>query len=295
VIGVELQRRPAGAEPWQPPSVCPVCGTNVVRAEDEAALRCPNARCPGRLKALVFHFTRRTTMDVDRLGWALIDQLVEAGLLRDSSDVFALTEPDKRAKLLALERMGERSVDKLLESVDHARTSRTLAQLLSGLGIPLVGSVAARLIAERYRNLRTLLDTPPEQLEAALSEIRGIGPKIAESVKSFFADEVQRATVERLLALGVVANQPERSAEEIGAAASGPLAGKSFCVTGTLSRPREEIHALIRAAGGEVHDSVRKGTTFLVAGAKVGQSKLTAAEKRGTKVLTEDELAAMLA
>jgi len=290
VIGVELQRRPEGATPWQPPSACPVCGTAVVRAEDEAALRCPNVRCPGRLKALVFHFTRRTAMDVDRLGWALIDQLVDAGLLRDPSDVFALTQPDKREKLLGLERMGEKSVDNLLESVARARKSRTLAQLLSGLGIPLVGAVAARVIAERYGSVPALLATAPEQLEQELAAIRGIGPKIASSVASFFADRDARAMLERLLELGVEVSQPAPAAPVTG----GALAGKSFCVTGTLSQPREEIHALIRAAGGEIHDSVRKGTSYLVAGDKVGQSKLTAAEKRGTKVLSEAELRALL-
>ncbi len=287
VISVSLERRPPGTHAWKPPTHCPVCGTAVTRAEDEAALRCPNLRCPGRLKALIFHFTRRTAMDVDRLGWALIDQLVDKGLLRDVADIFAL--PARREQLLQLERMADKSVDNLLESVERARQGRTLAQLLSGLGIPLVGAVAARVVAERYSSLQALLDAEPEPLEQALAQIRGIGPKIAQSVTRFFAEPANREVAGRLLALGVRAEQPAPPPVE-----GGRLAGKSFCVTGTLSQSREEIQALIRAAGGEVHDSVRKGTTYLVAGEKVGQTKLAAAEKRGTKVLDEAALRALL-
>jgi DNA ligase (NAD+) len=287
VISVELERRPEGTEPWKPPQACPVCSTRVVRAEDEAALRCPNPRCPGRLKAAIFHFTRRSAMDVDHLGWSLIDQLVDKALLRDLSDIFALRE--RRAELLQLERLADKSVDNLLDAVDKAKTSRTFAQLLAGLGVPLVGSVAAKVIAERYGSLPKLLDADPERLREELAQSRGIGPKIADSVARFLADDANRSVLRRLLELGVQAREPVVSI------AAGPLSGSSFCVTGTLSRPREEIHALIRAAGGQVHDRVGKGTTYLVAGDKVGQAKLTAAEKRGTKVLTEPELEAMLA
>jgi len=286
VISVELDKRPAGTEPWTPPSACPVCATPVQRMPDEAALRCPNPLCPGRVKAGIFYFTRRSAMDVDRLGWALIDQLVERGLLRDVADVFAL--PAQRAALLELERMAEKSVDNLLESIERARTGRSLVQLLTGLGIPLVGGVAARLIAERYRTLPELLAREPAQVGAELAAIRGIGPKIAESVARFLAEQQNRRMLEKLLELGVELAPPEVRVTE------GPLGGASFCVTGTLTRPREEIHALIRTAGGEVHDNVRKGTTYLVAGEKVGQSKLTAAEKRGTKVITEDQLAQLI-
>jgi DNA ligase (NAD+) len=291
VISVSLEHRPLGTAPWKPPEACPVCGTAVAREGDEAALRCPNPRCKGRIKAGIFHFTRRTAMDVDHLGWALIDQLVDHGLLADFGDVFAL--PARREALLALERMADKSADNLLLAIEKAKHSRTFGQLLFGLGIPHVGSVAAKVIAERYKSLDALLSVAlePERLRTELSASRGIGPKIADSVASYFADEHNRKVANKLLELGVRARQPEASHEQ----GQGALCGASFCVTGTLSRPREEIHALIRENGGEIHQRVGKGTTYLVAGDKVGQSKLTAAEKRGTKVITEAELEARVA
>jgi DNA ligase (NAD+) len=287
VISVELEKRPDGTVPWVPPSACPVCATPVKRAQDEAALRCPNPRCPGRIKAGIFYFTRRGAMDVDRLGRSLIEQLVDAGMLRDVADIFSL--PARRAELLELERMADKSADNVLESIDEARTGRTLAQLLTGLGVPLVGGVAARLIAERYGTLQALLERKPEEIASELAAIRGIGPKIADSVGRFMSDEGNRATLARLIELGLELKAPEAKP------AGGPLSGKSFCVTGTLSKPREEVHAQIRTAGGEVHDRVGKGTTYLVAGDKVGKSKLDAAEKRGTKVIDEAELERMIA
>jgi DNA ligase (NAD+) len=286
VISVSLEARPEGTVAWQPPEKCPVCATPVKRAEDEAALRCPNQRCPGRVKAGIFYFTRRSAMDVDRLGRSLIDQLVDSGMLRDVADLFAL--PSRRAELLELERMADKSADNVLESIEGAKRGRTLSRLLTGLGIPLVGMVAARVVAERYRTLPRLLEIAPEQLREELGGSRGIGPKIADSVARYFADEDNRAVLRKLLELGVEVEEP---APVVG---SGPLAGSSFCVTGTLTRPREEIHAAIRAAGGEVHANVGKGTTYLVAGDKVGKSKLTAAEKRGTKVIDEAALGRLL-
>jgi DNA ligase (NAD+) len=290
VIGVSLEHRPEGTTPWLPPEVCPVCGTPVAREGDEAALRCPNPRCKGRVKAGIFHFTRRTAMDVDRLGWALIDQLVEQGLLEDFGDVFAL--PARRDALLALERMADKSADNLLAGIEKAKQSRTFGQLLFAFGIPHVGSVAAKVIAERYKSLDALLAvaSEPERLRTELAASRGIGPKIADSVASYFADEHNRKVAQKLIDLGVRTRQPEAPSAQ----SQGALFGASFCVTGTLSKPREEIHALIRANGGEIHERVGKGTTYLVAGDKVGQSKLTAAEKRGTKVITEAELEARI-
>jgi DNA ligase (NAD+) len=287
VLSVDLAQRPADAQSWTPPTHCPACGSEVGRAEDAAALRCPNTQCKGRIKAGLFHFTRRTAMDVDRLGIALIEQLVDAGLLSDAADIFAL--PTRRDALLALPRMAKKSVDNLVASIEEAQKGRTLTRLLGGLGIPLVGSVAASVIAKRYGSLRALLDTDAARLLAELGEIHGIGPKIAESVAAFFAEPRNRETAERLLSLGVHAEEPAPEA-----AVQGPLTGSSLCATGVLSEPREQIHALIRAAGGEVHERVGKNTTYLVAGEKVGETKLEAARKRGTKVISEAELRALI-
>ncbi|HEX2676962.1 MAG TPA: NAD-dependent DNA ligase LigA [Polyangiales bacterium] len=289
VVSVELDKRPKGTQAWVAPTHCPACDTAAVRVAEEAALRCPNPRCPGRLRALLFYFTRRSGMDIDRLGESLIEQLVDTKLVRDVADIFALAE--KRDQLLALPRMGEKSRDNLLASIEEAKRGRTFSQLLTGLGVPLLGSVAASVVAERYRNLRALLDVPIEQLRTELDEIHGIGPKMVESLCAYLTDPEQRAVLEKLLALGVVAEEPDAAP----AVTEGPLLGKSFCVTGVLSRPREAVHDAIRAAGGEIHDRVKKGTTYLVAGDKVGETKLKAAKKAGTQVLSEAELQAMLA
>ncbi len=289
VVSVDLGKRPPDTLPWQAPKTCPACSETVVRVEGEAALRCPNPRCPGRLKALLFYFTRRSGMDVDRLGISLIDQLVEHGLAHDVADIFAL--PTKRSELLALPRMGEKSCENLLASVEIAKTSRTFSQVLTALGIPLLGTVAASAVAERYRNLRALLDVSAEELTRELSEIHGIGPKLAASLVTYLGDRHNRAVAEKLLALGVIAQEPERTSR---VAALGPLLGSSFCVTGVLSRPRDAIHEEIRAAGGEVHERVKQGTTYLVAGDKVGETKLKTAQKHGTKIITEADLHGLL-
>jgi DNA ligase (NAD+) len=288
-VSVELEKRPAHTRAWRPPTHCPACATPALRVADEAALRCPNPSCPGRLKALVFYFTRRTGMDVDHLGSSLIEQLVDAKLIADVADVFAL--PAHAEALLTLPRMGEKSRDNLLTSIARAKHERTFAQLLTALGVPLLGSVAARLVAERYGDLRRLLDLPIEQLRSELAEIHGIGPKLIDSLCSYVADPAQRGVLEKLLRLGVVAHQPERAPR----VADGPVSGKSFCVTGVLSRPRAAIHSAIEAGGGELHDRVKKGTTYLVAGDKVGDTKLKAAKKHGALVITETELDALLA
>jgi DNA ligase (NAD+) len=286
VIAVNVALRPPETVPWTPPTQCPVCATPLKRVEGEAALRCPNALCPGRLKAGVFYFTRRTGMDVDGLGRSLIEQLVDAGLIRNLADVFALDQ--HRGAILELERVGDKSVDNLMVSIERARTGRSFDRLLTALGIPLVGSVASKLIAERYGDLAHMLEREPPAIEQELAEIPGIGPKIASSVAAFMADPDQRATLERLLALGVKAETVR--VEKV----TGPLSGKSFCVTGTLSQPRESIHASILARGGEVHTAVKKGTTYLVAGDKVGKAKLEAAVKKGAEVIDENRLRELL-
>jgi DNA ligase (NAD+) len=205
------------------------------------------------------------------------------------ADVFALDQ--KRAELLELPRMAAKSVDNVITAIDEARTGRTFAQLVTGLGIPQVGTVAAAQIAETFGSLAALLEATPEDMQAKLGAIHGFGEKTAAVVAAFFAEDVNRGVAKKLLELRVQTKaQPAKAA-----AVQGPLTGSSFCVTGTLSEAREAIHERIRAHGGEVHDRVKKGTTYLLAGANVGATKLTAAEKHGTKVITEADLAGLLA
>ena len=289
VVAVQKDKRPKGATAFGEPDACPACGTKPVRLEGEVVLRCPNPNCVGRLRAGMWYFTRRPAMDIDRLGQSIVEQLIEQGLVADYADIFALHK--KRDALLALERMGEKSVDKLLSAIEDARTGRSLRRLLVGLGIPMVGQVVAGLIAERYRSLEKLLDTPVEVLEAELSEVHGIGPKVAASVAGFFGAPASRKLLAKFLGLGVVLQEPTTDAP----APQGPLQGKAFCVTGVLSEPRPAIHARIREAGGAIHERVTKQTTYLVAGEKVGASKRKTAERHGVEVIDEKKLNAMIA
>lgn len=289
VIEVDLAARVDEMAPWKVPSECPACGEPVSMVEDEVVLRCTNATCPGRLKAALFYFTRRGAMDIDRLGRVVVEQMVDKGVVHDLADIFTL--PAKRDALLGLERMGEKSVDKLIAAVEGARVGRPFERLITGLGIPLVGTVAAKLLAAYAMTPQALLEKDEATLLADLAELHGIGPKMAQSVASYLHDPQHRAVLQKMLELGVQVAPP---ALEAGPAADGPLAGQSFCVTGTLSVPRDEIHGLIRSNGGDVHDRVKKGTTFLVAGEKVGKSKLEAAEKRGAQVIDETGLRAMV-
>jgi len=274
-----------GAEkPWRMPPACPSCGTAVEKRQGEAATRCPNRSCPAIVRALVRHFAMRSAMDIDGLGVKIVDQLAANGLVSDPADLYRLK--DRREDLASLERMAAKSADNLLEAIEESRTSRTMGRLVFALGIPNVGAVAARGIAARYPTIRSLLDASPPIVEDDLSGTHGIGPVIAASVRTFLEDPGSRSLLERLERAGLVLVE-ERTA-------AGPLSGKSFCLTGKLSRPRARVQERIREAGGEVHDSVRQGTTYLVAGADVGRSKTEKARKIGTKVIDEAELERML-
>jgi DNA ligase (NAD+) len=284
VVSVEHSARNGKEQPFVMPTHCPACGTPVERVAGEVAVRCPNRRCPEQVKGAIFHFSRRFSLDIDRLGESLIEQLVNAGLVKDPADLYLLDAP----KLEALERMGKKSAENVLASIAGSK-ERTLDRLLTGLGIDGIGQVAARQLAESAGSLESLLAWTDEDVVLHVSAIAGFGPKLLESVRAYLADPERRELLERLARLGV--SRPQPRAES---AATGALSGSSFCVTGVLSRRREDVHAAIRAQGGEVHDKIKQGTTYLVTGEKVGKSKLDAAKKFGTKVLTEAELEALL-
>lgn len=280
VVGVEHGKRHEDAQAFRMPESCPVCGTQAVRAEGEVAIRCPNRACPGQVKAALHYYSRRFAMDIDHLGPALIEQLVDNGLVLDVADLYDLDEE----KLVALDRIGEKSARNLLREIEASR-ERTLDRLLCGLGIPQIGQVAARQLAETVESLERLLSLSREDIEREVGAIHGFGPKMVESVVGWLFDADNQALLGKLRERNVGRPQPKPEV-----VTEGPLLGQSFCVTGVLSRKRDEVHAMIRAAGGEVHDSVKAGTTYLVIGEKVGKTKLDAAKKRGTLVLTEQEL-----
>ncbi len=284
VVGVDAAARTGVERAFEMPRVCPSCGTPVVRAEGEAATRCPNRSCPEQVKQRIFYFARRFAMDIDHLGTALVDQLVERGIARDVAELYRLTPQ----QISELTRMGEKSAQNVYASIQHSK-ERTLDRLLCGLGIPQVGQVAARQLAEEAGTLQHMLAWREEEAREHVDAIRGFGPKMVDSVVAFLQDPEQRALMEKLVELGVGRPQPRHEV-----AADGPLKGMSFCVTGVLSRKREDVHADIRGAGGEVHDGVKKNTTYLVAGEKTGKAKLDQAKKFGTRVIDEKGLYALL-
>ena len=289
VMGVDATARTGRPRKFQMPAECPSCGTPVVRELKDAdkpelglgaATRCPNRACPEQVKQRIFYFARRFAMDVDHLGEALVEQLVDRGIVKDVADLYALTTET----VASLERMGEKSAQNVVASIQRSK-ERTLDRLLCGLGIPQVGQVAAKQLAEEAGTLERMLAWTQEEAREHVDAIRGFGPKMVDSVVEFLTDPEQLALMRKLVELGVGRAQPMAEV-----AAEGPLKGSSFCVTGVLSKKREDVHADIRAAGGEVHDSVKKNTTYLVAGDKTGKSKLDQAKKFGTKVLTEAAL-----
>lgn len=285
VVHVDTSARTGAEREFVMPNECPVCATAVERVPGEVAVRCPNPVCPDKVKGAVLHFTRRFAMDIDHLGESLIDQLVDKGLVKDVSDLYTLTHE----QVLNLERMGKKSAQNVIDSI-QASKGRPLSRLLTGLGIEHVGQVAATQLAQSVVSLPRLLELEETALAELLANIAGFGPKLTESVQAYLSNEVSRKVLERLLELqvSIPEPQPERSAE-------GPLVGLSFCVTGVLTKKREDVHAAIRSAGGEVHDKVKKGTSYLVVGEKVGKAKLEAATKSGAKLINESELEAMIA
>jgi DNA ligase (NAD+) len=284
VMRVDREARTGAERPFTMPERCPVCDTAVERREGEVALRCPNRRCPAVVKGSIIHFSRRYAMDIDQLGEVLVDQLVSRGLVQDVADLYDL----KSDQIAALERMGEKSAQNVVAAI-AASKARTLDRLVTGIGIEQVGQVAAVQLAEAAGSLEGLLSWSAEEARERVDSIAGFGPKMAESVVRFLFDPEQRALLEKLRERGVSRPQPAHAKVE-----GGPVSGFSFCVTGVLSRKREDVHAAIRAGGGTVDDGVKKGTTYLVAGEKVGKSKLDAAKKHGTKVIDEPTLERML-
>ena len=285
VVSVDKEARTGAERAFVMPVNCPVCGTPVERRQDEVARRCPNRRCPAIVTGAVLHYSRRFAMDIDQLGESLVDQLVERGLVRDVADLYDLTAE----KLAELERMGKKSAENVVAGI-LASKERTLGRLLTGVGIEHVGQVAAVQLAQTAGSLDGLLAWEPDKVHEIVDGIAGFGPKMADSVALFLTDPEQRNLLEKLRDRGVSRPEPVHSSAE-----SGPLSGMSFCVTGVLSQKREDVHAAIRAAGGSVHDAVKKGTTYLVAGEKVGKSKLDLAKKHGTKVIDEEALKRLLA
>ena len=282
VVAVVRERRPAHTKPFRMPTKCPVCGSAVERPADEAIARCTGGLyCPAQRKQALRHFAGRRALDIEGLGEKLIDQLVDAGLVRTAADLFKL---DLKT-LASLERMGEKSAANLLAALDKARHT-TLERCIYALGIRHVGESTARDLARHFGSLDALMAADEE----ALLEVPDVGPVVAASIVRFFAEPHNREVIAQLRAAGV--RWREGSAAK--RAAAGPLAGKTFVLTGTLPTwTRDEAKERIEAAGGKVAGSVSKKTDYVVAGAEPG-SKLEKARELGVKVIDEEGLRRLL-
>jgi DNA ligase (NAD+) len=281
VVGPVVQERTGKERVFRMPERCPVCGADAFRPEGEAMWRCTNAACPAQVYERVRHFASRGAMDIEGLGDVMAGELTALGIVKDIGDVYGLD----RRRLARVPRTGEKSIAKLLEAIERSK-SRGLARLLVGLGIRFVGEQTAQVLAGDFGSIDALESASEEELQRSA----GIGPELAKSVALFFKQKANRAMIERLRAAGVVTTAPKSAR-----APQGPLAGKTFVLTGALpSLTREAATGMIEAAGGRVTGSVSKKTDYVVAGNEPG-SKLAKAEQLGVAVVDEDGLRALLA
>ena len=282
VVRVVAGARSADARPFAMPTACPECGSAVVRLPDEAIARCSGGLvCPAQRKQSLLHFAGRRAMDVEGLGEKLVDQLVDAGIVRTPADLYRLDV----SSLAALERMADKSAANVVAAIDASRQA-TLARFIFALGIRHVGEATAKDLARHFGALEALMDAD----EAALQGVRDVGPVLAESIARFFAEPHNREVIGQLRAAGVRwdDHEPQR-------AAPGRLAGLALVLTGTLpSLSREQAKALIEAEGGKVVGSVSAKTNYVVAGIEAG-SKLAKARELGIEVLDEDRFRQLLA
>ncbi len=264
----------------QVPKHCPICNGHVVREEGEAAWRCVNVSCPAQLKGSLIHFAARRVMDIDGLGEALVDQLVEKGLVKSSADLYDLTQE----QLENLERMGPKSAANILAEIEASK-KLPLERVIHGLSIPHVGERLAKTLADHLSSMEALMDASDE----ALQEAADVGPKVAESIRDFFGEPQNKKLVARLQKAGVRMKETPKPK-----AAPGKLTGKTFVLTGTLPTfSRDQAQEKIEAAGGKVSSSVSKKTSYVVAGADPG-SKLDKARSLGVAVLDEKGLLDLL-
>ncbi|HEY8551570.1 MAG TPA: NAD-dependent DNA ligase LigA [Vicinamibacterales bacterium] len=282
VVKPIVSQRPEGPDapkPWVMPTHCPICGTRLVKPEDEVVWRCDNTSCPARLQRSLEHFASRRAMNIEGLGESLVANLIASGLVRDPADLYHLDAD----RLAALERMGKKSAAKLLEQIDRSRQAG-LSRLIYALGIRHVGERGAAALARAFGSMDALMAAPAEALE----RVPDVGPVVARSVRDWVSAHANRALIERLKAAGVV--MEEAPAPE----GDRPLEGQTFVLTGTLeSMTRDEAQAALEALGARVASSVSRKTTAVIAGKEAG-SKLEKARALGVPVIEEPEFLARI-
>ncbi len=278
VVSVLKEKRKGNETEFKMPTHCPACGEELFREEGEAALRCLSSNCPAQRLRSIIHFASKSAMDIEGLGDAVVEQLIDAGLVKTSADLFYL----EFEQLIQLERFGEKSAQNLLNAIEKAKEN-PLDRLLCGLGIRLIGSRGAKAIARHFGSLDNIMSATVDEV----SSIDDIGEKMAESLVHYFAEPETVELIERLKLAGV-------NLEAEDTPQGGALEGKTFVLTGTLpTLKRSEAQKLIEDNGGKVSGSVSKKTDFVVAGEEAG-SKLDKAQSLGVAVITEEELLRMI-
>jgi len=271
---IDDKDHPRGDVAIEAPEKCPVCGTQVVRTEGEVDFRCVNANCPAKLVGTILHFASRGVMNIDGMGEALVNQLIEKGLVKNVADIYDLRKQD----LLKLERFADKSAQNIIDEIENSK-KLPLERVIYGLGIRMVGERTAQFLAEHFGSMEALANATLEDLQ----NVNEVGPKIAESIAEFFGNPANRKLVDRLGKAGLAfkGEKKERGTK---------LAGKTFVLTGTLAKySRDEAKKLIEDAGGKVSGSVSKKTDYVVAGSDAG-SKLDKAKELNIRVIGESEL-----
>lgn len=284
VVRVDVEKRPKNSKPFEMPTRCPVCEAKVERVK--SALVCPNPACPAKTIERIRHFCSRHAMDIRGLGDQLIEKLFSLKFIARIPDLYRLHE--RRAELVEIEGLGEKSIDKMLQAVEESK-KRSSARFLFGLGVDLIGEKTAEDLLAFTGSIDRLFSMTEDEL----LEIPQVGPETVVSIRRAGADPAFRKELDELRRLGLReafrAEEPKRA----DAPATGPLGGQIFVITGTLSQPRDYYRDLLKSHGATVTDSVSKNTTYLLAGEKAG-SKLKKAEQLGVTVLSENDLKKLL-
>ena len=278
VVRVVTEKRDGTEQEFTMPTACPICGGEVEKREGEVALRCTNLQCPAQVKNWLTHFASRAAMDIDGLGQSLVEQLVDSGLVKNPAELYLL----KKIEVQGLERMGEKSAEKLIKGIEKSK-ERPFERVLLGLGIRHIGKGAAIILANEFKNIDALAEAGADQLES----IRDIGPIVAKSVVDFFRNPETLAIVNALRSAGVNFEKEETDG-------SNEFEGLTFVLSGTMeTMKRDDAGEKIRERGGKVSSGVSKNTSYLVAGESAG-SKLEKAEKLGVTILDEQQFITLL-
>lgn len=281
IVSVVLSERPKKSSITLPPDKCPVCGSKLFKPENEVAFYCENPECSAQIKGRIIHFASRGAMDIEGLGDALVDLFVDKGFIKHFSDIYKLK--NRRAELIQIERLGEKSIDNLLQAIEKSK-AQPFYKVLFALGIRYVGSGAAQKIADHFNSIDDIIASSQDEISA----IYEIGPSISKSIKQFFSDKKNIKLIEELRKSGLNFNSEKKEIIQ------SSLTDKTFVLTGTLSTmSRDEAGAKIIKLGGKVSSSVSKNTDYVVAGEKAG-SKLSKAESLGVKILDESTFLKML-